>query len=118
MWRYAEATLRKTVLGGAGDPERERFFRMCITACLHRGVTQSELRRLPQWWHDAPAVDLAGGPLEVLWSKGVPDILSAQPCAQPCRKLLDPRRPDLYLPLDCGTCPSCLARIQARCPAS
>lgn len=115
MWRYAEMTLKSTVLAGVGDRSRERFFRMNITACLHRGVTPQELRRLPAWWHAATAVDLAGGPIEVLWSHGLPRTLSAEPCAHPGRRPIDPRgrRPDLWIPVDCGRCLSCQARIVA-----
>lgn len=118
MWRYAEMTLTSTVLGGVGDRRRERLFRMNITLCLHRGVTPQELRRLPAWWHEADAVNLAGGPIEVLWSRGLPRTLSAEPCDNPTHRTLPPNgrqpRPDLWVPEDCGRCPSCVARIAAQ----
>jgi hypothetical protein len=112
MWRESERLLRTKALGGIGDERRERFFRMCVTACLHRGLTDAELAGLPASWHQAPAIDIAGGPVEVLWSKGIPDVLSARPCDHPTRKPFDPRRraTELWIPLDCGACPSCVAR--------
>jgi hypothetical protein len=110
MYSYAEKTLRNDVLGGLGDPKRERTFRMCITLCIHRGLGPRELRRLPRWWHEAPARDMAGGPLEIISSRGVPDIASARPCINPVRRPIDPRRPDLYLPMDCERCEPCRAR--------
>jgi len=92
-----------------GDRSGKRFW--CINpACAWRGVTPKELRLLPDWWHVARSVNLAGGPVEVLWSKGLPDTPSAQPCAIPRREPINPRRPDLWAPIDCGECPSCLAR--------
>lgn len=114
MWRYAEMTLKSTVLAGVGDRSRERFFRMCITACLHRGLTPQELRRLPAWWHEAPAIDIAGGPLEIIWAHGVPDIPSARPCENPGRRAIHPKRLDLWLPMDCGQCGPCMARRALR----
>lgn len=110
MWDYALITLRTTVLGGLGDRTRERFFRMNITACLHRGLTPRDLRRLPDWWHQAASVNLAGGPIEVIWSRGLPDTPSAQPCANPRKQMISSTRPDLWIPQDCGACPSCVAR--------
>lgn len=114
MWKHAEECLRFDALGGIGDQSRERFFRMCITACLHRGIRDDELRLIPAWWHDAEAVDIAGGPVEVLWSKGVPEIASAMPCHNPGKRLLDPFRPDLWFPVDCGECEPCVARANVR----
>lgn len=115
MWRYAEMTLKTTALGGVGDRERERFFRMCITACLHRGLTPREMRKLPQWWHAATAIDIAGGPVEILWAHGVADIPSTRPCENMGRAPIDTsgHRPDLWLPVDCGECLPCRARAAA-----
>lgn len=107
---YATRILRGRVLEGVGDQNRERCFRMNVSFCIHRGVLRRELRMVPQWWHASQAVDIAGAPVEVLWSKGVPDVPSAQPCARPRREIVDPGRPDLWVPLDCGSCASCLAR--------
>jgi hypothetical protein len=99
------------VLDGVGDDEHEREFRMCITLCRHRALTQDEFDGLPDWWHKAPAHDLAGGPVEVLWSKNVPETPGTQPCHKPTRQHVGP---GLWLPLDCGECPPCEARASAR----
>lgn len=96
------------LLEGVGDPEREREFRMCITLCRHRALSQEEHDGLPQWWHDAPAFDIAGGPVEVRWHKGIPEVQSAQPCVKPSREYI--RWPDQWLPVDCGQCEPCKAR--------
>jgi hypothetical protein len=85
-----------------------------MTLCVHRGIRSDELALIPRWWHEADAVDIAGGPLEVLWSRGVPDVPSANPCHAPGKQYLDPRRKDLWLPVDCGECPPCRARTAVR----
>jgi hypothetical protein len=114
QWRYAEDVLKNYALRDAGDERRERMFRMCVTACLHRGIRDDELQLIDQWWFDADAVDLAGGPIEIIYSKGVADVESAKPCWNPRKQLIDLRRTDLYLPVDCGECPPCQARTSAR----
>jgi hypothetical protein len=90
------------------------MFRMCITACLHRGIRQDELDQIPQWWFDAEAIDIAGGPVQIIYSKGIPDIESAKPCYSPRKQILDTSRLDLYFPKDCGKCPPCIARTNVR----
>jgi len=111
--RHARRLLEQ-VLKGAGNPERERVFRMCITLCMHRAIREDELRLIPAWWHQAEAVDIAGGPLEVLESRGVEEIASAFPCHAPGKRPFDPKRPDLWIPVDCGFCPPCMARKAVR----
>lgn len=101
-----------TLLEGLGDRGRERSFRMCITLCRHRALSEAEADQLPEDWWTTPAVDLAGGPVEVLWHRGVPESLSTQPCTNPTRI---PMGIGLYLPEDCGTCEPCGAR--ASCPS-
>ncbi len=114
QWKHAEWLLKNVALKNAGDESRERMFRMCITACLHRGIRDDELDQIPQWWFDAEAIDIAGGPIEILYAKGVPDIESAKPCHHPRKQLIDLRRTDLYFPRDCGECPPCVARASVR----
>lgn len=104
----AEATLLR-VLAGAGDTRYERLFRMQITLCLHRALTADEISILPSYFHTDPAVDLAGGPVEIL-RETEPGWETTKPCHQPVRHSLDPRDPLLWFPLDCGDCPPCLAR--------
>ena len=104
---FVEEPLR-AALTGAGDRERERLFRMNITLCIHRGVTPAEESHLSQEWKDAPC-GLAGGPVELLRSKGVNNVAGA-PCKNPSRQSLIPGRPDLWFPMDCGECAPCLAR--------
>lgn len=108
----AERVLR-TVLAGVGDRWRERFFRMVVTACFHRALTDEEAQGLPQWWQRHPAVHLAGGPVEVFWQHGVPaeSLLATMPCEQPGRQWI--KRPLLWVPVDCGQCPPCKARLEA-----
>lgn len=106
-----EATLL-TALDGVGDRTRERFFRMPVTACIHRQLTADEEAGLRAEWHHAPAVHLAGGPLEIL-RETVPGAASTKPCRDPGRKAVPGQRdPDLFLLQDCGTCESCAARTQ------
>ena len=94
------------VLGEAGEPERERCFRMNLTMCLHRAVSDAELAVIPASWHAAPPVHMAGGPVEVLWSKGVEDTPSTKPCKRPGREPFS----GTWLPIDCGRCGPCRAR--------
>jgi hypothetical protein len=100
-----------TLLDGLGDPAYERSFRMCVTLCRHRALTADEADQLPDEWWTQPARDLAGGPIEVLWSRGLPETLSTEPCANPTKVLL---APGCFFPKDCGVCPSCEARKACR----
>ncbi len=104
--------LLRQALGQLGDQRRERLFRMNVTLCLHRAMTGAEVASLPAYFADDPAIDLAGGPVEVLWESesGAP---STRPCAEPVRAVTDWRRPDLWVPMDCGACQSCQARTKA-----
>lgn len=106
--KFAERQLKK-LLRRVGNPEKERCFRMNITVCLHRAATLEEVMGLPPSWHDDHS-GIAGGPVEVLWSKGCKESSSAQPCKDPERHILDPSRPDLWIPMDCGECGPCMAR--------
>lgn len=100
----------KQLLSGVGDERWTRFFRMNLTFCLHRGLSDREIARLPAWWHAAPAVHIAGGPVEVFWSRGAaPGAISADPCHDPRKTYLSPK---IWLPLDCGQCPPCRARAE------
>lgn len=107
------ARLLRRVIGPAGDPDRERLFRMNVTLCLHRACTDAELASAPDWFRQAEPIDLAGGPIAVLWESesGAP---STRPCDRPTQIPLDPRHPLLWYPQDCGSCPSCRARLVAR----
>lgn len=94
------------VLENAGDPTRERGFRMNVTLCIHRAVSDDELAQLPADWSCIVGTHLAGGPIENLWFVGVADRLSTRPCQRPHRMPLGPT----WVPTDCGACPPCLAR--------
>lgn len=110
--RRADKRLDK-LLGNVGDPTRERAFRMNLTLCLHRALSDREIATLSDEWKAAPAEFLAGGPVEVLWQKGVADAPSTRPCAEPrMRPLLPGSR--VLVPLDCGRCESCVARESIR----
>ena len=101
----------REVLEGVGDRTREVLFRMDVALCLHRGVTEAEALSLPREWHVAGS-GMAGPPVEILEQIGVKRPLSAMPCANPLHKIVMPRRPDLWVPVDCGRCASCLERIR------
>lgn len=98
-------------LDGVGDPEHEREFRMCITLCRHRAVTDAEFEALPEWWHQADAVDIAGGPVQVRWVKNVPETPAGQPCENPGKQYIGD---GLWFPEDCGLCGPCRARASCR----
>lgn len=108
--RRAEA-LACRVLDGAGDDEHERVFRMCLTFCLHRALSPEEIRQMP-----GAALcgggGLAGGPVEVIRSKGVPSThIAGDPCHRPGQDPLPGlEHLRVYLPIDCGMCPPCKAR--------
>lgn len=102
--------LMEQALRGVGDKSRQRRFRMNVTLCLHRALTDEEVALLPGGCAFTP-VNLAGGPVEVLWET-VPGGESTNPCRNPTRQPFpgEPFDPDLWLPIDCGKCPPCLAR--------
>lgn len=98
------------LLHGVGDDSRERCFRMNVTLCRHRALNPFEQEAVADWQSCRVARDLAGGPIEVMWTKGLEETPTTQPCESPRRALMDPRRPDLWLPEDCGRCAPCRAR--------
>jgi hypothetical protein len=102
----------RQALEGVGDPKRERLFRMNITLCMHRACTASEVAGLPQSWQSGLWA-MAGGAVEILW-QNVPDTPSCRPCEFPHHRVVDPRRPDLWIPDDCGCCDPCAARAALR----
>lgn len=97
------------VLSGVGDVNAQRLFRMNVTLCLHRALTLDEEAGLSQDFCDATPIDIAGGPVEVLW-ENVPSRPSTRPCEAPGRQYAIVSRPDLWLPADCGQCEPCRAR--------
>lgn len=101
--------LLRRVLGPAGDASRERIFRMQVTTCLHRALRPEEVRALPPYFHTAAPTDLAGGPVEILFETEE-GLASTRPCQHPTRHALEPDRPLMWIPLDCGACGPCLAR--------
>lgn len=101
--------LAHSALKGVGDPARERAFRMNITFCIHRAVSDAEKAAMPRQWDAAPGW-LAGGPIEILWSRGIQHRPAAMPCVSPTKVIIEPSRPDLWFPEDCGECEPCLAR--------
>ena len=72
------AALLRRLLGPVGNPARERLFRMNVTLCLHRALTAEEVAALPSYFHEDPAQDLAGGPIEIL-SESEPGLPSTMP---------------------------------------
>lgn len=99
-------------LAGVGDSDRQRAFRMNITFCVHRALTDGEKARLPASFLEGPGGG-AGPPVEVLWSCGIEHSLASMPCENPGHREVIPERPDLWLPESCGSCAVCLAREMA-----
>lgn len=108
--RLVEETL-SYVTRNIGDDSRRRLFRMNLTTCLHKGLTEQEEAGLPAWFNTAEPIDIAGGPVEVLW-ENVKGKLSTRPCKAPTKQLISPERPDLWFPVDCGLCEPCKARAE------
>jgi len=98
-------------LTGVGTNTKERLFRMNITLCLHRAAREEEIAELPEGWQKAPT-GMAGGPVALIWSHGIPCVDSCKPCENPTHQVLYDKRPDLWVPLDCGKCPPCVARAK------
>jgi len=101
--------LLRRVLNGVGDPDQERLFRMNVTLCVHRAASKSEMKRLPPAFTEAEPIDIAGGPVEVLW-ENVPGDPSTKPCERPRKHMLDYRQPEVWIPIDCQRCTPCIAR--------
>lgn len=104
------------MLAGAGDHTRERLFRLQVRVSLQRALTPAEIAALPGWFNEAPAVDPLGGPVAIL-RETEPGPLSTRPCRRPVHQPLPlaearsgTQDRDLWIPADCGACPSCLAR--------
>lgn len=108
----ASASL-ELALTGLGDESRQRQFRMCSTMCRHRAVTPAEADHLPESWWSEAARDIAGGPVELLWERGLPPSPGSRPCEHPSWMAIDRRDPRLKFPIDCGECEPC--RVRAAC---
>jgi hypothetical protein len=107
--RRAGERVLDDALRDVGDASRERQFRMPITLCRHRALRAEEVTNLPTWWHKAPALDVAGPPLEIQWSKGIKESLSLQPCRSPREEPVG-GDPLIYYIIPCEACDSCDAR--------
>lgn len=108
--KRAAEKLLDDVLHGVGNPDKERQFRMSATLCRHRALTTAEFECLPKWWHDAPSLDTAGPPIEVMWTRGIPEILSTLPCRNPGKSMVDK---EIYIVVPCNQCDTCVARNTA-----
>jgi hypothetical protein len=102
------------VLHGVGDESREVAFRMNVTVCRHRGLTDTEEAGLPGSFHEYKATDSAGASIELLWARGVSGA-AIEPCANPGREPIADAGgvstdPELWLPIPCGRCEPCRAR--------
>ena len=106
--------LAERVLDGLGDPSIARAFRMCVTLCFHRALRSDERAAMPAWFRACRPVHIAGPPLRLLWSKGVPEELETlRPCRAPLRRGL-PGHPGAYLFDCCEDCVACLANEATR----
>lgn len=109
------------MLEGVGDEKRQRLFRMCVTTCIHRAVTPAEEVSLPESFHSGEAIDIAGGPVEIL-EESEPGLPSTRPCMNPTMVSLDDmlghagRIRGAKFAQDCGECEPCRAR--ERCSAN
>jgi hypothetical protein len=108
--RWMATLLREHVLAGVGDPSRQRCFRMNITLCIHRALTEREVADLVPQWRCGPGPNIAGPPVEILWEVGCTTSPSGLPCESPRHVVVRDDRPDLWLPGDCGACEPCRAR--------
>lgn len=103
------------VLEGVGDPKRQRLFRMCVTMCLHRALSREEIDALPPSFHEAEAIDIAGGPVEIL-EETEPGRPSTRPCENPKHIPIEQmvgqptRMRGATFAMDCGVCGPCAAR--------
>lgn len=86
-----------------------RLFRMNVTTCLHKALTDDEILAIVPGWSCGKGRDIAGGPVEILEEtvKGAP---STRPCESPGHLVISRDRPDLWVPEDCGLCDPCRAR--------
>lgn len=113
--RWTPAQRRETegvlseILDRCGDPGRERVVRMSITLSIYRACRDDELTKLPSAFFQDPPVHMFGGAIEII-RESEPAVESAKPCEQPGRRMLGARYPDLWIPIDCGTCGPCQAR--------
>lgn len=100
------------VLLGRGDEGKQRGFRMNLTLCRHRVLSAAEIDGLPESWKRVPPVDIAGGPVEVMFeTPDMPTTPATKPCENPGREFmdgLDPAR--FWIPIDCGACTPCQHR--------
>jgi len=106
--KEGEALLR-SLLRDVGDSARMRLFRMNVTLCLHKALSDEDIATLPADFIAAKPIDLAGGPIEILWET-MKGSESTRPCHAPKHGIFDRRREDLWIPLPCGSCPPCQAR--------
>jgi hypothetical protein len=105
--------MTEEMLEGVGDESREVLFRMNVTLCRHRGLTDDEEAALPASFHDFCPTDTAGTAVELLWRRGVTSM-AVEPCENPGRDPLPGNPdPDLWIPRACGRCPTCRARESA-----
>lgn len=114
--RYSQQERKRAIgrlyglLRDVGDESHTRVFRMNVTICLHKALTDEEsLAIVPGWCFSGRGRDIAGGPIEIL-EESRPGAPSTRPCVSPSRGIIAPQRPDLWFPVDCGKCESCRAR--------
>lgn len=107
--RVSAIAILMAALSGVGDVARQRMFRMNLTYCVHRALTDAEITGLAASWHAQPGTHLAGGPVEIL-HETVPGAPSTRPCEQPRRAYIALGDPDMWIPRDCGRCGPCIAR--------
>jgi len=109
--RRAATEALKGLLREVGDESAMRVFRMNVTMCLHKALSQRDEVAIPVSWFSGPGRDVAGIPIEII--EETCSSPSTRPCDNPGRLVIDRSRPDLWIPTPCGECPSCVARAGA-----
>ena len=96
-----------------GDPSIERSFRMCVTLCRHRVLTAAERAATPAWFRACRPIHIAGPPVEIFWSRGVPpEMETMRPCLAPIHRPIPGHR--AYLLDLCEECSACRKNEETR----
>src|SRR5882672_5286396 len=111
MLAWADDAIDRS-LSDLGDESREVSFRMMVTLCRHRGLSDAEEAALPIDFNQFQATDTAGTAVELLWARGVSGD-AHRPCEQPGKIFAFASRTDIWLPEPCGQCGPCKAREEA-----
>jgi len=96
-------------LDGAGNPNRQRTFRMTESLGVVRAVTGAEWETFSEAFHNAEPLRFDTGPVEIL-SENWPGRLATRPCENPRRVPVPGEHQLIWYPVDCGACAPCIDR--------